>query len=1347
MERKCGFMKRKEWKKALAFILILAICLPQGWVIAGSAAVSGDNPNASTDNVSANIGNDNNHGSAVYGGDDVAFKVGGDSGRSNVYTKGAEYKADITKEDNLPDSRVEGNKTATASVDASIETVSNADNNAGRVIGSQDKDKAETIAKPGVDVTTNTEPNSESNNKQNTDPVAAAGSKADPVATAGSKEDPAAAAGSKADPVATAEPKTDPEAATGPKTDPGTTAGSKTEPEAANGKEQGDNNVPALLDKNNEPAIAENPNSTLVSSKGDGIIAGTEGNAILDDEGNLVTKTDNNTQKNQAFQKYIATIYTDGTYAEIDKDSTAVITVCGDLPSDAHVKAYPVEIEIASEDEEQIVTILAAFDIKIFSGDSEEIQPNDPVTVSITAPELENYDAVDVYHLENDEEALPELVAEAVATEETYEPGNDGSGQDNTPTKCVSFNADSFSIYVVANTSATTGTLITSETYPMYVGDTITLFSDASSYTNSRNHNWSTTDNSTDIISVTKNTNARYATIKANAVGTKEIIHQVLTNGVVTVTEKTNIVVKEVQQRTAVKTVDSTANGIVMYMFNYNSAASGIVIGGEYGTGETKQGLLNRRLTADGYPITTGGSSLKNLFTNGTQANHLFYLDEFNRTGYYYYNSAENFAEFNTSTKLFTVYNHLGTPSTDTSKFYYRRGNFMPFNKLNTTVANRNLYDEFGKMLSIDDPRFNEPIYGIGTNDFYFGMTLEANFYQPKNGFFEGEKMKFEFSGDDDMWVFIDGILVLDLGGIHDAQSGFIDFSTGQVGYTVSQTNDTVKPTWKYTTIRNQYVLAGETITNAMFAGDTFADYSSHKIQIFYMERGAGASNLKIRFNLPTLPKGDIAIIKDVQGVESGLIKNQEFTMQLYVENAKNQAAGFVLKANEPYKLYDSKGNLIPLVNTDGVTIERKTDSNGKFTIKDSEKAVFSGMQSGDMFYVVESGLSKDNYSVTYELGNDNGSQATPVNGMVQSSKYTYNYSDAVSTILTVRNVVAAEDQCSITVTKSFAGIISAMPKGFSALFKLQKVDESGNILETVASANYPGDFTDGAYTFNVLPGNYIVEESIDKNGSTQTLTYAYTAVAVNGAGSRINLSSDKIFVDNGFLTGEEDSPNNGTVAFTNYYGDVYHNITICKIGEENSTLSGVTFMLYEQKNVGSESNWVLIQNVKDSTDCFITDEEGLITLSLKGGTYKLIETDTVRPYSKFEGEIIFTVIDGEISSITTSRYDPPDGSGDKIPVEGIAFYGKKDGTDGSALTGDDDKTMLVVRNYAKYFAPETGGAGAILFPIIGIAVISATLALFIGSLIRSRKKKAKPVRAKGKSPQPTGISLESSNL
>lgn len=269
-----------------------------------------------------------------------------------------------------------------------------------------------------------------------------------------------------------------------------------------------------------------------------------------------------------------------------------------------------------------------------------------------------------------------------------------------------------------------------------------------------------------------------------------------------------------------------------------------------------------------GYPEIKNGTyqgvnyndeSLDYLFNNDSQANKkqngkavynsvqgLFQLKD----GYYVYDSygskEGNYAVYNSTTNSFDVYDKAGVYKESVSE--ENRGQFFPFDSA------KKVFTESGKNLS--------PI-GIkdGENDklnHHFGMSMTTEFVQPANGKTnKNEDMIFEFSGDDDVWVYIDGVLVGDLGGIHEKATLDINFATGEVkvGH-IDGANGTEREIEK-TTIKAKFDAAGADTTN--FSGDTFNSSTKHKLSFFYLERGAGASNMSLKFNLTTLPSSEVA--------------------------------------------------------------------------------------------------------------------------------------------------------------------------------------------------------------------------------------------------------------------------------------------------------------------------------------------------------------------------------------------------------------------------------------------------------------------------------------------------------
>lgn len=181
--------------------------------------------------------------------------------------------------------------------------------------------------------------------------------------------------------------------------------------------------------------------------------------------------------------------------------------------------------------------------------------------------------------------------------------------------------------------------------------------------------------------------------------------------------------------------------------------------------------------------------------------------------------------------------------------------------------------------------------FGSGTADdkYSFGMNLGAEFYMPKDGKVNNQDMVFDFTGDDDVWVFIDGVLVLDLGGIHQALDGSIDFATGKITYDRTQSYGN-RPA---ATITEAFHKAGKTWDST--------PYKTHHLSFFYLERGDGGSNCKIKFNLPVKPSKAIDIEKETLGT---IDADKQFQFQLFVDGSPTPYQG-------KYSVYNAYTNQV----------------------------------------------------------------------------------------------------------------------------------------------------------------------------------------------------------------------------------------------------------------------------------------------------------------------------------------------------------------------------------------------------------------------------------------------------
>ena len=336
--------------------------------------------------------------------------------------------------------------------------------------------------------------------------------------------------------------------------------------------------------------------------------------------------------------------------------------------------------------------------------------------------------------------------------------------------------------------------------------------------------------------------------------------------------------------------------------------------------------------------------------------------------------------------------------------------------------------------------------------DYHFGMNMSIPFYINENGKDENNNpIKFEFSGDDDVWVFINGKLVLDLGGIHGAIDGSIDFSTGEVKY---------------------------------------------------LERGAGESNCKIKFNLQQ--RDSLEVNKTLGSTTPHTDNNFEFQLLKQNQNGQYEPVG-----NKAYTLYTANNSI--------ESNNYKTDKNGKFYLKTGQRVNFTSNQIGKYKVVELTGGYEKTWSgrkesiATGNISDNKNAYEIQIseNDTKTATRYTVNCINSADVTLnddtivldygkTVRHNVRTNDNTS-SQNASVYGIGSGdLAKNVESATGYSKLDTDVDLHNGKIKIDEDGvvEYTPTRFMNSVDKANYVVSYQVG-NGNKQDTRYAYGTVNV----------------------------------------------------------------------------------------------------------------------------------------------------------------------------------------------------------------------------------------------------------
>ncbi len=371
-----------------------------------------------------------------------------------------------------------------------------------------------------------------------------------------------------------------------------------------------------------------------------------------------------------------------------------------------------------------------------------------------------------------------------------------------------------------------------------------------------------------------------------------------------------------------------------------------------------------------------------------------------------------------------------------------------------------------------------------------FALVTEFQFYIPEGQKDNKDHLTYYFNGDDDLWVFVDGQLVLDIGGGHGSIEGTIDFTDGK---------STVKGAVTVTGYNSTDSTIGQKVENKLDSSLTSSGL--HTMKIFYMERCGSVSNCYMKYNLPVVPTGNVVVSKTVDKGNSTVADNDlddkafSFTITGKYNGGSTETTS---TSNTEDKKDPTKGTLSWTIATNGkqdAITESRDITNGTFertfTLKNGQTAAFSGIPENYDITVTENTTTGNLNTSTHkyiktkvnDVENSTATGTTSKNGKLNFA-FTNTY-ELQLTDLTIKK----EGWQDIDENQSFIFKVTGEGLGTNGVNVVIKGNGSATIKDLRIGETYTvTEVTDWSWRYTPKENGKTIKLSADKSNNTVTI-------------------------------------------------------------------------------------------------------------------------------------------------------------------------------------------------------------------------------------------------------------------